>query len=173
LQVRAAFADVWLAWSLPIDQSLAAASQWSKAGVQFAAAREREAQPFGLASRLGFGTTPSYMVAHMAIPHATSGQLINVQPLGAGLPSGRTTALFKSEQLEVIRLVLPAGKSLPPHSVPGEITVQCIEGHIDVTAEGRSHLLQAGQMLYLSRAVSHGVVALQDSSALVTIVLAK
>lgn len=107
----------------------------------------------------------------MAIPHASSGQLIDVRPLGPRLLSEKTAALFKSEQLEVMRLVLPAGKSVPAHSVEGEITIHCIEGHVDVTVEGRSHALQGGQMLFLARSVSHGVVALQDSSALVTIVL--
>jgi quercetin dioxygenase-like cupin family protein len=57
--------------------------------------------------------------------------------------------------------------------VPGEITVQCIEGSIDITTEGRSHVLQAGQLLYLSGGVTHGVIALQDSSALVTVALRK
>lgn len=109
----------------------------------------------------------------MAIHHASSGESIDVKPLGTRLSSETTTALFKSEQLEVMRLVLQAGKSLPPHKVPGEVTIQCIEGEIDVTAEGRSHLLQTGQMLFLSGNVLHGVVAHQDSSALVTIALAK
>jgi quercetin dioxygenase-like cupin family protein len=85
----------------------------------------------------------------------------------------KIVALFKSEHLEVIRLVLTAGKSLPPHKVPGEITVQCIEGKIDVTAEGKSQVIRAGQMLYLSGGVTHGVVALEDASALVTIALIK
>ena len=107
----------------------------------------------------------------MAIPHANPAQAIDVQPLGARLQGEKTSALFKSEQLEVIRLVLQAGKSLPPHKVSGEITVQCIEGEIDVTAGGQSHVLRAGQMLYLARDVMHGVAARQDSSALVTIVL--
>jgi quercetin dioxygenase-like cupin family protein len=107
----------------------------------------------------------------MAIPHATPGQLIDVQPLGSRLQGEKTTALFKSEHLEVIRLVLQAGKSFPPHSVAGEITVHCIEGQIDVTAHGQSHVLCAGQMLFLSGGVEHGVVAIQDSSALVTIAL--
>lgn len=109
----------------------------------------------------------------MALLHARSGEPISIQPLGTRLPSEKTTALFKSEQLEVIRLVLLAGRSLPPHAVPGEITVQCIEGEIDVTAEGESHVLRAGEFLFLSGNVSHGVAALQDSSALVTIVLGK
>lgn len=109
----------------------------------------------------------------MAIPHATFGQSIEVRPLGPRLRSEKSTALFKSEQLEAIRLVLRAGSSLPPHSVAGEITIQCIEGRIDVTANSQSHLLEAGQMLFLPRSASHGVVALEDSSALVTIVLSK
>ena len=107
----------------------------------------------------------------MAIPHAHPGQAIDVQPFGPRLASEKTSALFKSEQLEVMRLVLLAGKSLPPHKVPGEITIQCIEGEIDVTASGQSHLLRAGQMLFLAGNVVHGVAAHQDSSALVTIVL--
>lgn len=109
----------------------------------------------------------------MAIPHALPGDAIDVRPLGARLSGEKTIALFKSEDLEVMRLVLRAGKSLPPHSVSGEITVQCIEGSIDVTAEGASHVLRAGQLLFLLANVSHGVTALEDSSALVTVVLKK
>lgn len=107
----------------------------------------------------------------MAIPHAAPGQAIDVRPLGARLSDAKTVALFKSEGLEVMRLVLQAGRSLPPHKVPGEITVQCLEGRLDVTAEGRSHLLGAGQMLYLQGGVLHGVTALEDASALVTVAL--
>jgi quercetin dioxygenase-like cupin family protein len=107
----------------------------------------------------------------MAIPHASSGQLIDVQPLGARLRGEKSTALFKSEQLEVIRLVLPAGKSFPPHRVEGEVTIQCIEGEIEISVEGQGHVLRSGQMLFLSRSVLHGVHAVQDASALVTIVL--
>lgn len=107
----------------------------------------------------------------MAIKHAPSGQTIDVGPLGGSLATEKTTALFKSEDLEVMRLVLLAGKSLPPHKVPGEITIQCIEGTIDVTSDGSSHLLHAGQLIYLSGNVLHGVTALEDSSALVTVAL--
>ena len=109
----------------------------------------------------------------MALAHTTPGQPVDVQPLGAHLPSAKTVALFKSEDLEVIRLVLLAGKSLPPHKVPGEITVQCIEGALDVVTDGRSHVLRAGQLLYLSGGVVHGVTALEDASALVTVALRK
>jgi quercetin dioxygenase-like cupin family protein len=107
----------------------------------------------------------------MAIPHARSGQVIDVRPLGPSFTEERTVALFKTEDLEVIRLVLPAGKALPPHKVAGEITIQCIEGRIDVTVDGEISHLGAGQLVYLARDVVHGVVALEDACALVTIAL--
>ena len=107
----------------------------------------------------------------MAIPHLQPGEAVDVHPLGARLAQEKTVALFKATDLEVMRLVLPAGKSLPPHRVSGEITVQCIEGSIDVTANGRSNVLNAGQLTYLEGGVTHGVLALQDASVLVTIAL--
>ena len=63
----------------------------------------------------------------MAIPHAEPAELVDVAPLGAKVKSEPTTTLIKTRALEVIRLVLPAGKVIAPHSVPGEVTVQCIE----------------------------------------------
>lgn len=110
-------------------------------------------------------------IAAMAIEHAHPGQAVDVLPLGSDLSTTQTTALFKSRDLEVMRLVLAAGKSLPPHKVPGDITVQCVEGVIDVTTGGKSNLLRAGQLLYLDGNVLHGVTALEDASALVTVAL--
>jgi quercetin dioxygenase-like cupin family protein len=109
----------------------------------------------------------------MSIPHAHSGQAISVAPLAHALAQQRTVALFKSEQLELIRLVLLAGKSMPPHKVSGEITIQCLEGRLDVQVQGMSTLLQAGELMFLLGSVPHSVTALEDASALVTIVLKK
>lgn len=107
----------------------------------------------------------------MALTHTRPGDPVDVQPMGSRLATEPTKALFKSDQLELIRLVLQAGKSFPPHQVLGEITIHCIEGEIDVTVDGESHILKAGQLLFLKGGTQHGVVALQDASALVTIVL--
>lgn len=113
----------------------------------------------------------------MAIPHAVSGQPIalfaNPGPAGAE----QTVALFKTDHLEVIRLVLPKGKAFPPHKVAGDITVQCLAGRIAFTMEGdgvdeaRRLELSAGEMLYLAGGVRHGVLGLEDATVLVTIVL--
>lgn len=107
----------------------------------------------------------------MAIEHAQPGQPVDVGPLGPRLAGAKTVALFKSAQLEVIRLVLRAGKALPPHKVDGEITIHCLEGRLAVGAGGSRQELAAGQLLYLGGGVAHDVQALEDASALVTIVL--
>jgi len=107
----------------------------------------------------------------MAIPHASAGQTIDVQPLGERLAAAKTVALFKAQDLEVMRLVLLAGRSLPPHQVAGEITILCIEGVLDIALDGRRHVLGAGQLLFLAGGAVHGVTAIEDASALVSIAL--
>lgn len=107
----------------------------------------------------------------MAIPHAKSGEVINIRPLGTDLAQARTTTLVKTEALEIIRLVIPAGKDIPDHRAPGEITVQCLEGRVTFTAEGKSLALEAGQLLYLGKSVPHALHGIEDASVLVTILL--
>lgn len=109
----------------------------------------------------------------MAIAHAESGQLIDVRPLAGKLPESRTTALFKTDELEVMRLVLMGGKSMPMHSVKGEITVQCLEGEVEFTANGQARGMKAGQLLWLEGNLKHALTALKDASLLVTIALRK
>ncbi|WAC75220.1 cupin domain-containing protein [Roseateles sp. SL47] len=111
----------------------------------------------------------------MALPHAAPAQPIDIAPLGPALTQTLSTALFKSEGLEVMRIVLPAGKTLPAHKVDGEMTFQVIEGEVELlvshgNTEDRERL-HAGQLCYLPGGVVHTVSALQDASALLTIVL--
>jgi quercetin dioxygenase-like cupin family protein len=107
----------------------------------------------------------------MAIPHSAPGDLIDVRPLGPALASARTHALFKSDDLELIRIVLAAGQELPMHTVAGEITLQCIEGGADVSYNAGVRRLEAGQLMLLSGGHMHGVRGVQDTSLLLTIAL--
>ena len=106
----------------------------------------------------------------MALPHARSGQIIDVSPLGSGLRSAVSTALFKAEDLEVMRLVLLSGKGIPPHKVAGEVTIQCIEGVVEVSSD-EVQTLEAGKMMYLRGDEVHSLRAIEDASMLVTIFL--
>ena len=54
----------------------------------------------------------------MAIPHAKSGEIIDVRPLGERLKEKITATLVKTESLEVLRLVMPAGDNDRPPPSP-------------------------------------------------------
>ena len=108
----------------------------------------------------------------MAIPHAKSGEVVQLR-LGAALPETKTMTLVKTNSLEVIRLVVPAGKEIQTHKAPGEITVQCLEGRVLFTAHEKVQELGAGQLLHLAAAEPHSLKGIEDSSLLVTICLPK
>jgi quercetin dioxygenase-like cupin family protein len=109
-------------------------------------------------------------VEAMAIPHTQPGQPADIAaPVTPGALSAN--ALFKSRDLEVMRLLIPAGKGMPPHRVPGEITVQCVSGQIEIGLDDSSTLLEPGQLLYLAGDAMHSVRAVTDACALVTIAL--
>ena len=109
----------------------------------------------------------------MAIAHAASGQLIDVQPLAGQLCDTRTVALFKSNELEMMRLVMPAGKSMPAHGVKGETTIHCLEGEVELSLNSQTQRMQAGQLVWLEGGVNHALTAVKNSSLLVTISLRK
>jgi len=109
----------------------------------------------------------------VAIPHAQSGEVVDVRPYGETLAETKTTVLIKTNGLEVIRLVVPSGKEIPPHSTRGEVTVHCLEGRVAFTTKGVRHELAAGHLLYVSGGETHSVLGLEDASLLVTIVLDK
>jgi len=79
------------------------------------------------------------------MPRATQGELINVRPLGDALRDSKSTTLVRLDHLEVIRLVLPAGKHIPEHQAPGEITVQCLEGFVKFGTGAGVQLMRSGK----------------------------
>ena len=109
----------------------------------------------------------------MAQIRAQSGQVVSVRPFADRLDEVRTTAVIKADQLEVVRIVLPAGKGLREHSAPGEITVQCIEGRIEFRTPTALQVLEAGDFIHLRPHEPHALNATVDSSALVTMCIVK
>lgn len=107
----------------------------------------------------------------MAHRHAASGEVVDLKALGDTLDQHVSHALIKSTQLELVRLVLPAGKALREHRVAGEITMLCVEGVIDVRVNGSDRRLAAGQLIHLGAGEPHAVRAVTNASALLTICL--
>lgn len=106
----------------------------------------------------------------MSLPHASSGDVIDLRPYQQRLQEANSTAIVRTEHLELIRTVLHAGKSVPEHEVSCEMTLQCIEGCFTVRAHGKEITLQAGQMIFLAAHVPHTLHATEDTSALMTLV---
>ena len=107
----------------------------------------------------------------MSIHHAAANEIITLT-LGSALIGSKTATLVKTTALEIIRLILPAGKVIPRHQAHGEITVQCLEGRVAFTADNKTRELTVGQLLYLNAGEPHALTAIEDSSLLVTLLLA-
>ena len=109
----------------------------------------------------------------MAIPHAQPGEVVDVRPLGPALASAQTRTLVRAGQVEVIRLVVQAGKEIPEHKAKGEVVVHCLEGRVAFTASGKTQTLEAGHLLYLPNGEPHSVKGVENASLLVTVLLPK
>lgn len=107
----------------------------------------------------------------MALQHAASGECIPLQRGDDDIAHFTSVALAKTDNMELIRLVLPKERAMPEHMVEGEMTLQCLEGEIVCNAHGGSTVLQPGEMLFLLGGVPHSVQAKVDSVALLTILL--
>ncbi|HVZ04023.1 cupin domain-containing protein [Hyphomicrobium sp.] len=106
----------------------------------------------------------------MAINHAKSGEVVDLGPLGENLQNAKTTALVKSDAFEAVRLVVPAGKDIPSHSVSGPITLHCLEGRVVIGLQTTTLELSAGQWIYLNGGESHSLRGVEDASLLLTII---
>ena len=90
-------------------------------------------------------------------------------PLGPAIRGARSTTVLKSAGLEVIRLVIPAGKQIPPHRAPGEITVHCLEGRVAFSHDAHDMELRPGDLVHLCPKELHSLKGIADSSVLVTL----
>lgn len=107
----------------------------------------------------------------MALHHAASGEKIALARDDDDIAFFTSVALAKTARMELIRLVLPKERAMPEHKVDGEMTLQCLEGEIDVDAYDRIVTLKPGEMVFLDGGVPHSVRAVEDAVALMTILL--
>ncbi len=104
----------------------------------------------------------------MALEHAYPLDIINVRPLGSALAETPSHSLLKTDKFQLMRLVLPAGETLPTHQVVGEVSIQCLEGRATVRTPAQDCLLEAGQLVVLPPGQPHAVQAHDNTSLLVT-----
>ena len=109
----------------------------------------------------------------MTPPNPKAGDVVSVRPLGAALTETNKSSFFKTDSLQVVRLVLPAGKEIAPHRSAGEATVQCLEGRVAFTVGETVRELTAGDLLYLPAGETHALRGIENASLLVSACYAK
>ena len=102
----------------------------------------------------------------MALKHATSGEIVSLLAEHAPI----SQALVCAPRLEVMRLVLEAGKLIPGHAVAGPLTIQCLQGTVKVEVEGVWQNLQQNQLIYIAEGAAHALRAEVAAIVLVTLV---
>lgn len=105
----------------------------------------------------------------MALKHASSGEVVDLRPLGDKIKGTKTSAIIKSEHFEAIRLIVHAGSMIPTHEVSGNIMLHCLEGHVRLGLGNGNIDLKSGQWVFLDRSEDHSISGVEDSCVLMTI----
>lgn len=71
----------------------------------------------------------------------------------------RQKTLFKNSGRTVALFIMDPGASLAEHATAGTVTVQAIEGELDVTGAGTANHLRPGMLLVIAPGVRHHVQA--------------
>lgn len=85
----------------------------------------------------------------------------------------RQKALFKHSGRTVALFALDAGARLAEHAAAGTVTIQVIEGELEVTASGQTHALRTGTLLAMAPGVRHDVRAAVPAAFLLQVSLAE
>ena len=94
-------------------------------------------------------------------------QTLHSEPEWASGQNART--LVKFDDFRVVLITLRARARVPGHLTKGRISIQTVDGRIQMHADGRTFALYRGALLALDQGVPHDVGASEDSAFLLTI----
>ena len=108
----------------------------------------------------------------MALHHALPGEIIEPAIAPSDASQNQSTALLRTDEVEVIRRVLQKDRDVAEHSVDGPIIFHCLAGAVQLVrpGAGTTLLLRAGQMSWLAGGDAYALSAQEDSVLLMTIV---
>lgn len=106
----------------------------------------------------------------MATHHAEPGELIDIPTWADEFEEEKTKSIAKLKEMQFVRLVLKAGQEFSEHKVSGPISVYCVDGEFELTAEEVTQVVKEKQMIYLAPGVLHSLKGIRDSVILLTIV---
>ena len=106
----------------------------------------------------------------MATHHALPSEIVDLETWAQDMPREHSNRIVRTHEMELARLVFPAGEGLKNHKVSGPIVVHCIKGDISFTFRGETQILKPGQLLYLMSDEPHSIQAVTDAVVLLTII---
>ena len=106
----------------------------------------------------------------MATHHAAPGEIVNLETWAEDLPEEHSKIIARIEQMELARLVLPAGEVVGKHHIDGPLVIHCLSGAVDITALGQERNLGSGELIYLPAGEKFTMTARHHSLVLITFV---
>ncbi len=94
---------------------------------------------------------------------ADLGELVQVLP---GSTVSRT--VLKAPGVRVVLFAFDTGQELTEHTAAMPVLLQVLDGHLSVTADGRTEALVPGGLVHLGARVPHAVLAHEPSRLVLT-----
>jgi quercetin dioxygenase-like cupin family protein len=76
--------------------------------------------------------------------------------------------LFKTDNLTTVLICMHTGSRIGENSIDGTVTMQVLEGEVELTADEEVVTLHAGQMVMLHHEVTHSLFATEETMILLT-----
>ena len=76
--------------------------------------------------------------------------------------------LFKTDNLTTVLICMHTGSRIGENSIDGTVTIQIVEGEVELTAEEEVLTLHTGQLMMLHHNVTHSLLATEETVMLLT-----
>ena len=76
--------------------------------------------------------------------------------------------LFKTDNLTTVLICMHTGSRIGENSIDGTVTLQVIEGEVELTANEDVLILHTGQVIMLHHEVTHSILAREETVMLLT-----
>jgi hypothetical protein len=94
--------------------------------------------------------------------------ILKIHPPQVAFDTIESEVLMHAEGLELLRLVIGTDHRLSAEGFEcGLITIQCVEGRVEVTSADLSRQLGAGELLYFSATTKHSLRGIENAILLV------
>lgn len=105
----------------------------------------------------------------MAIHHAKPGELVDLNKWPADVEAEQSHTLINTDSVQLSRIVLEKGKTLPEHTIDSPVIIQCISGLLELRTTRATQSIGPGQLVHLRADDPHSIAGLDDSIVLLTI----